>query len=87
MNALVADRYFTEVSSSGRAGVDAEPGTGVGSGGVFLAGDAAHQFPPAGGFGLNTGVQVGARVGGGGLFLLGFAACLFCRLMPLTHIS
>ncbi len=24
---------------------------------VFLAGDAAHRFPPAGGFGLNTGVQ------------------------------
>ncbi len=24
---------------------------------VFLAGDAAHQMPPAGGFGLNTGVQ------------------------------
>ncbi|WP_113700517.1 FAD-dependent monooxygenase [Nonomuraea lactucae] len=24
---------------------------------VFLAGDAAHAFPPTGGFGLNTGVQ------------------------------
>ena len=24
---------------------------------VFLAGDSAHQFPPAGGFGMNTGVQ------------------------------
>jgi len=24
---------------------------------VFLAGDAAHTFPPTGGFGLNTGVQ------------------------------
>ena len=24
---------------------------------VFLAGDAAHAFPPAGGFGMNTGVQ------------------------------
>lgn len=24
---------------------------------VFLAGDAAHRFPPTGGFGLNTGVQ------------------------------
>ena len=27
------------------------------SGPVFLAGDAAHRFPPTGGYGLNTGVQ------------------------------
>jgi putative polyketide hydroxylase len=27
------------------------------AGRVFLAGDAAHHFPPHGGFGLNTGVQ------------------------------
>ncbi|KAL0022125.1 hypothetical protein WJX79_004536 [Trebouxia sp. C0005] len=25
---------------------------------VFLAGDAAHRFPPAGAFGMNTGIQV-----------------------------
>lgn len=30
----------------------------VQEGRVFLAGDAAHCFPPAGGFGMNTGIQV-----------------------------
>jgi 2-polyprenyl-6-methoxyphenol hydroxylase-like FAD-dependent oxidoreductase len=28
-----------------------------GSGGVFIAGDAAHMFSPTGGFGMNTGIQ------------------------------
>ncbi|KAL3678132.1 hypothetical protein R1sor_021088 [Riccia sorocarpa] len=28
-----------------------------GNGRVFLAGDSAHRFPPAGGFGMNTGIQ------------------------------
>ena len=27
---------------------------------IFLVGDAAHQFPPSGGFGLNCGLQVQA---------------------------
>jgi 2-polyprenyl-6-methoxyphenol hydroxylase-like FAD-dependent oxidoreductase len=25
--------------------------------GIFLAGDAAHAYPPAGGFGMNSGFQ------------------------------
>ncbi|KAJ0411284.1 hypothetical protein ATCC90586_004200 [Pythium insidiosum] len=29
----------------------------INNGRVFLVGDAAHQFPPAGGFGMNTGIQ------------------------------
>lgn len=57
MNALVADSYFSQASAIGRERVDKEGDTGD-EGGVILVGDAAHQFPPAGGFGLNTGVQV-----------------------------
>lgn len=54
MNALVADEYYHANTGKG-AGTAGETG---GEGGVLLLGDAAHQFPPAGGFGLNTGVQV-----------------------------
>ena len=30
---------------------------------VFLAGDAAHRFPPTGGFGMNTGIQDAHNLG------------------------
>ena len=33
------------------------------SGRVLLAGDAAHRFPPAGGFGMNTGIQDAHNLG------------------------
>lgn len=61
MNALVADKYYegdsAEGGSGGVGGAGQMERRGHG-GGVLLLGDAAHQFPPAGGFGLNTGVQV-----------------------------
>lgn len=68
MSALVADCYDTLTRSrQSRGGREdgredgrepVSPAGGFETGGVFLLGDAAHQFPPAGGFGLNTGVQV-----------------------------
>lgn len=47
MDCQVARHYR---SSPGAAG-------GTACGRLFLAGDAAHRFPPAGGFGMNTGLQ------------------------------
>lgn len=66
MNALVADEYFSGIltaRSRQKSGGGEAKEIDACNGGVFLIGDAAHQFPPAGGFGLNTGVQV--SFGGG----------------------
>lgn len=62
MNALIADSYESlsrrNGSVSGTGNGDDGNQQGRGTSGTLLIGDAAHQFPPAGGFGLNTGVQV-----------------------------
>ena len=50
MGSLVANDYFFNPTSSPRQSSQ-DPGM------AFLAGDAAHVFPPAGGKGMNTGMQ------------------------------
>ncbi|MZG16359.1 monooxygenase [Streptomyces sp. SID5914] len=45
-----------EVQSVGTWTMSAMTATRYRSGRIFLAGDAAHQFPPTGGFGMNTGL-------------------------------
>ena len=50
MEALVASQYVSgKLSNDGRQMGDQTER-------IFLAGDAAHAFPPSGGFGLNTGI-------------------------------
>ena len=46
-----------EVKHVGSWTMTAQLADGYRSGRVFLAGDAAHRFPPTGGLGLNSGVQ------------------------------
>lgn len=46
-----------EIISTATYQVSAKVSRSYRSGRIFLAGDAAHTFPPTGGFGLNTGVQ------------------------------
>lgn len=58
MNALVAESYFKTFATTEESYSKRDTDGRSGGGSVFLLGDAAHQFPPAGGFGLNTGVQV-----------------------------
>ena len=46
-----------EVHSARSWAMSAEVAERYSNGRVILAGDAAHRFPPAGGFGMNTGIQ------------------------------
>ena len=46
-----------EILSVGTWTMNATVASSFRAGPVFLAGDAAHQLPPTGGFGMNTGVQ------------------------------
>jgi 2-polyprenyl-6-methoxyphenol hydroxylase-like FAD-dependent oxidoreductase len=45
------------VTSVGNWNMSAQLAGRYRDGRVFLAGDAAHRFPPSGGFGMNTGIQ------------------------------
>lgn len=63
----VAQRLVTEavgdrkvefrITSIGNWNMSAQIAERYRQGRVFLAGDAAHRFPPAGGLGMNTGIQ------------------------------
>ena len=55
-NAIGADAEV-ELLHRGTWHMSAQVSDRVREGGIFLAGDSAHRFPPTGGLGLNTGMQ------------------------------
>ncbi|MFD8963969.1 FAD-dependent monooxygenase [Streptomyces sp. NPDC059568] len=57
IEAAVGEPCPADIISAATYAVEARVAERYRAGSIFLAGDAAHVFPPTGGFGLNTGVQ------------------------------
>ncbi len=57
VNAAAGTDLDAEIIGKGTWWMSAQTADSMGSGRFFLAGDAAHRFPPTGGLGLNGGVQ------------------------------